>query len=172
VSLPRRWVVAALAEAALAALPVGCTRGEEPTARPLPSASPSTEGIALAGLSPGDRLAAATALCAERAPCEQARARALLAAAADEREREALRNAASPALCARAEAALRERLRPAKVNAEGPGHRTLRIVSEHCDGFLLERFIDSTEGRTARALGFDRVKCQHGGAILEAALDG
>jgi len=168
----RRSVVAALAPAALAALLVGCSRRDDPTARPLPSASPSTAGLELTGLSPGDRLAAATALCAERAPCEPTRARALLAAAADEREREALRTAASAALCTRAEAALRERMRPAKVQAEGPGRRTLRIVSEHCDGFLLERFIDSTEGRTARALGFDRVKCQHGGALLEAALDG
>jgi len=156
---------------ALAALAAGCPRRDDPTARPLPSAS-ATAVVDLTGLSASDRAAAATALCGERAPCDPARARALLAAAADEREREALRTAASPALCTRAEAALRERMKPAKVNAEGPGRRTLRIVSEHCDGFLLERFIDSTEGQAARALGFERVKCQHGGAILEATLAG
>ncbi len=161
--------MATLGAGALAALLGGCPRRDDPTARPLPSAS-AAAAVDLTGLSASDRTAAATALCAERAPCEPARARALLAAAADEREREALRTAASGALCTRTEAALRERMKPAKVNAEGPGRRTLRIVSEHCDGFLLERFVDSNEGQTARALGFQRIKCQHGGASLEATL--
>ena len=53
----RRSVVAALAPAALAALLVGCSRRDDPTARPLPSASPSTAGLELTGLSPGDRVA-------------------------------------------------------------------------------------------------------------------
>jgi hypothetical protein len=163
---PQSWLTASL----LLGLTVGCQRHDDPTTRPLPSAAPSAAVTAVTGLSPADRLAAATALCAARAPCEPAQARALVAAADDERERAALRKAASEALFARTEAWMKERLKPATLSTTGAQGRTVRISSEHCDGFLIERFVDSTEGRTAAALGFDRIQCQHGGVSLEAAL--
>lgn len=148
----------------------GCSRKDDAQSRALPSASASAVPVDVSALSASDRLAAATALCGERSDCDPARARALVAAAGDERERDALRTAASPALFTRLEAVLRARLKPGKVDAYGAGGRTLRITSDRCDGFLVEHVVLSTEGRTGAALGFERVRCQHGGAILEAAL--
>lgn len=151
-------------------LALSACRRDESVTRPLPSASTNAHVQEFASLSVADRTAAAMALCGARSPCDPVRARALLAAAVDDRERDALRIAASPGFFARAEKSLRERMKPARLSATGPRQRTVLIVTEHCDGFLLEKFVDSEDGKTAVALGFDRVKCQHQGLTIEAAL--
>ena len=112
-----------------------------------------------ASMSPTERVQAALNGCYVGKNCEPAGLDALLAAAADEAEREALRSTARASFARQYQASLIDEGRKPESVTTTDGGRTLSVKGELCSRFLLENFAGGKAGKVARRIGFWRFEC-------------
>jgi len=147
-----RWIFLLVCLGAVAA----CDKKASP---PAPAASAATPDLnaKFKSMSPEERVRQARVACYVGPDCDTKTAAALVNAAADAKEREALQSAARPAFAAQYERDLEAKGKKAEaVTVDGD---KLVVKGSACTRFLLENFLGGPEHGSAKALGLKRIEC-------------
>src|SRR5512145_702392 len=138
----------------------GCQRAASEQ-RATPDAGGEEDPAVLArryeAMTPASRMAAMSKLPLMEEQGSPAEIRALLGAARDESERDALAQAGRRAFAQQYAEVLARKQKPGTVTVTDSRNATLSVRSEHCSKFLLENFAAGESGSIAKLLGFERV---------------
>ncbi len=134
----------------------GCDK-KNPAPAPAASAAAPDLNAKYKSMSPEERLRQARIACYVGPDCDPKAAAALMSAAANDKERDALAAAARPAFAAQYERQLEAKGK--KADAVTVDGEKLVVKGSACTRFLLENFLGGPEHGAAKALGLERIEC-------------